>query len=702
MSETINFGIDLGTTNSAIAKYKDGKVEVFKNPRNLKQTLPSVVGFKGDRVIIGDKANELLQKSPQNVFGYFKRKMGTSDSYFVEELNNFQTPINLSSTVLKELKNFVHTDETIDSVVITIPAAFDTMQSNATKKAGYEAGFKEVLLLQEPIAASLAFANNTELQLSKKWLIYDFGGGTFDIALGVIQDEEMKIIDHLGDNYLGGTEIDKAIIDKFIIPALEEKGSFANLDAELKKSSGKYNSLYNKLLFKAEEAKIELSNTHIAEIEFDIIDDNNEEIDIFLELKLEEFENIVAPIVEKTTAMIDEILDTNEVDPTDLEYILMIGGTTYIPSLRKIIDNHTAANINIEMDPTTAVVVGAAYYAGLKPKTVKEVEKKAVKENTLSTKIAYQRVVQDIQSLVLLKATSIPSGAKFRISRSDGGFDTGWINLSDTNTINISLLPNGFNSFTLQIIDGFGDTIKEEDIAITHGKFGIDGQPLPNTISLEVDDTSENTTYLEPIFLKNDILPLRKTITKQVSKTIYKNSKDKLIIKVLEGPIDTLPFVNKTIGVLEINGNDIERDLIKSTDIDLTFEISESRDVKVTAYLSLIDQELENTFTPSSFNVSKNILLAELQNIETNIQKKHDHFMNQEDFTSLGNLQKIQNEIDELKISVNNLSDDDSTDLKYQLEIRKRELGQKVHQFYNKSLLTKYIDDYLTKKVSLD
>lgn len=113
---------------------------------------------------MGDKARELTEKDPENVFASFKRKMGTSESFFVPNLGDFKTPAALSAQVLKELKNFVHTGETLDVVVITIPASFDTIQSNATQKAGYEAGFKEVALLQEPIAACLAFANKQDVQ----------------------------------------------------------------------------------------------------------------------------------------------------------------------------------------------------------------------------------------------------------------------------------------------------------------------------------------------------------------------------------------------------------------------------------------------------------------------------------------------------------------------------------------------------------
>ena len=186
MEKMINYGIDLGTTNSAIARFVKGEVEVFKNPLETgKETLPSVVYYKKDKVVVGTNARTYFERDAENVFGTFKRKMGTTESFKVKSINQSKTPIELSAEVLKELKGFVHSGESFDAAVITIPASFDVIQSNATKEAGYLAGFKQVILLQEPIAASLAYANkHKERDLENgQWLVYDLGGGTFDVAL---------------------------------------------------------------------------------------------------------------------------------------------------------------------------------------------------------------------------------------------------------------------------------------------------------------------------------------------------------------------------------------------------------------------------------------------------------------------------------------------------------------------------------------
>ena len=265
MSSTINYGIDLGTTNSLIAQASGGKVEVFKNPSGHKETLPSAVAFRKGRTLVGDKAREYVEKDPANVFAGFKRKMGTDERFFVPEIMDFRSPVDLSALVLQELRQFIHSGGQPEAAVITIPASFDTIQSNATKEAGYNAGFKEVVLLQEPVAASLAFANSRPEdapELKGRWLVYDLGGGTFDVALvQFTEDGEMRVADHEGDNFLGGLDFDNAIIEQIIIPQLTAGGKYPDIAEGIRSAGGGWQKLYYTLLHKAEEAKIELSRS---------------------------------------------------------------------------------------------------------------------------------------------------------------------------------------------------------------------------------------------------------------------------------------------------------------------------------------------------------------------------------------------------------------------------------------------------------
>ncbi|MEM7038020.1 MAG: Hsp70 family protein, partial [Bacteroidota bacterium] len=574
MGTMINFGIDLGTTNSVIAKFERGEVKVFRDPVSWKDTLPSVVAYRSERVIVGTKAKERMEKDPRNVVGVFKRKMGTSESYPIKSLGENKTPIELSAQVLRHLKSFVE-GEDVDEAVVTIPASFDTIQSNATKEAGKQGGFSQVVLLQEPIAASLSYANetkDTDLNNSQ-WMVYDLGGGTFDVALVRIQDGEMRVLDHEGDNFLGGADFDQMIVEKIIIPHLEKKGRFANLEQEMKSAGGKYNAQYYVCLHKAEQAKIELSAQPVAEIEVMMEDDRGREIDTIITLKREEFEALIRPAVDSTVNMVKSILKRNSLSPLDIRFVLMIGGSTYIPYVRKTVGADLQIETNCDIDPTTAVAMGAAYYAGTKPKTAKKSTIDLTKKKHFKIKMAYQKVSKEDEEFFAARFEGEIDGHTYRITRDDSGFDTGNKPLKTQIHEELPLVENAYNFFRLVIYDRDGNQVATdaEPIGIAHGIYGVEGQPLPNDISIEVDDLeNEGQTKLEMIFAKNNVLPLKKTITKRLNKSISKGSTDSLRINILEGPHTVLPEANLSIGYMEISGTDLHRDITKGSDIEVS------------------------------------------------------------------------------------------------------------------------------------
>ena len=704
MKTTINFGIDLGTTNSAIAKFENGKITVFKNPLNWKETLPSVVAFRKNRIVIGEKAREFLPKDPKNVVGGFKRKMGTSDTYPIAATGENISPMDLSAHILKELKNFVPDSENIPAAVITIPASFDTMQSNATKKAGYQAGFQQVVLLQEPIAASLAYANETQVDLTdKKWLVYDLGGGTFDVALVTIADEDMRVLDHEGNNYLGGTDIDKSIIEKIIIPYLERQGTFANLEKELKSATGKYNKLYNLLLYKAEEAKILLTTAEEAEIEFETEDDTGELLDIYFTISKTELNALIQPFIQQTIDLIEQVIQRNEVKKEDLTFILMIGGTTYIPAIRAQLKAHFQLPINCETDPTTAVAKGAAYYAGMKLLQLSSPEREISANkllSDLSIKVAHSKVAKEEETVFIAEAEGTITNRFYRITRLDGGYDSGLKPLTATITEYLPLVENVHNQFSFKVYDAQNNPLEVgiPAINITHGKFNIDGQPLPNDICLEVDALEENTTFLEPVFNKNDILPLKKTIIKEVSKFIGKGSEEALIINVLEGGVDNLPAANKTIGFIKISGKDLDRDLIKGSEVELTFEVSESRDLAVQVYLTLTGQEFENVFSPTETKVELEEITQELNDFETNLAQKQKDVERKEKYEQAGHIKEILAQIEALKTRIAQLATLDVTDEKYQIDEEKRNIAKQIHAYFSKTVLRRVLEKYYEVK----
>src|SRR5690554_1354231 len=260
----IDYGIDLGTTNSAISRMENGDATIKKTD-TLKDTMPSSVYINKKKAIqVGDSAYNALKRdklkamitwndSDSNSYIEFKRTMGSDKSYSSSNYGKDLTSEELSAEVLKTLKSFIK-DENVNSIVITVPAAFKNNQKEATREAAKLAGFNHIELLQEPVAASMAYG----LDSNKKdgfWLVFDFGGGTFDAALLKVEEGIMKVIDTEGNNYLGGKNLDYAIVDELIIPHIQENFSIDEiLDDDNKKAAFR-----SALKFFAEDMKNNLS-----------------------------------------------------------------------------------------------------------------------------------------------------------------------------------------------------------------------------------------------------------------------------------------------------------------------------------------------------------------------------------------------------------------------------------------------------------
>lgn len=705
MSNTINYAIDLGTTNSLIAKYTSGAAEIFKNPISLKDTLPSVVAFRKDRIIVGDKAREMVEKDPNNVVSLFKRKMGTSETFYIKNIAEERTPIQLSALVLKELKGFIQNDDVLDAIVITIPASFDTIQSNATKKAGYEAGFAEVVLLQEPIAASLAFANKTDSQdnLEGQWLVYDLGGGTFDVALVRFDEGEMRVSDHEGDNFLGGLDFDNLIIEKIIVPHLQRKGNFGDIMPQLLSSDGRYNKLYYELRIKSEDIKIELSSRTSAEIEFNIEDLDGETHEIYLEIYREQFEQIISNKIIDTIDMIKTLLEKNNLKEADIQQLIMVGGSTYIPLVKRLITEQLGIKVNQSIDPTNAVAVGAAFYAGTKSKNTSstfasKTQNESGSESTLSLKSAYQKMTQDSEEYYLADVTGFVNGMTYRITRADGGYDSGAKQLSARISEILPLMRNQLNQFTVRIYDAQGNTlgVEHSQIEIVQGRFSLYGQPLPNDICIEIDDFENNCTKLEVVFEKNAILPLKKTIVRTVSKNINRGSKDSLIINVLEGSRFASPSACLPLGIIEFKGENLPINLIKGSDVEIILEVSESRDLKITGILLMTDQETSDVFSPSARVVSIEKLKVEVAELLRTAMRMLRDLERHEDYMLAGKVNKNIKSLEEMQQTLRKLSANDVTDSLYQLEEQKRKVAQLLDAVSNdlntESVKTDYFD----------
>ena len=679
MSNTINFGIDLGTTNSLIAKFEKGRVEVFKNPNGFKETLPSVVAFRNERILIGDQARNFYEKDPKGVASKFKRKMGTTETMKLKV--GSKTPVELSAFVLKELKTFVHSGEKVDAAVITIPASFDTVQSNATKEAGLAAGFKQVILLQEPIAASLAYANKetkTDLRNSQ-WIVYDLGGGTFDVALVKIVEGELTVVDHEGDNYLGGSDFDALIVEKLLVTAIAKEGKFTDLLSEMKSDSGRYNVLWYKLLHLAEQAKIELSTKKSADVDFSIEDEDGREIDMLVTITRSEFEALIKESIDTTAEMMKKILTRNSLRPTDISFILMVGGGAYIPYVRNHVSELMQIEVNTSIDPTNAIAVGAAFFAGTKEMQRERAGNSPSASTTkLKVKAVYNKNTQENEEIFNARVDGDLGGLFYRISSEDGSFDSGLKNMTARISEDLPLREGAFNIFHFKVFDSQNNLVTTdfEIIQIAQGRYSVAGQMLPEDICLVKDDIANRDTRLAKIFAKNSVLPSKTKLSVEVAKTIIKGSSEDVVrIMVVEGPAEKHSSTNKPSGILLITGDQISRDLIRGTEIDLTFDISESRDLTVSAYLNGTSQEFSQVFKGTARQVDPRLLASEVLQLETKIQTEIDEAEENGNQESAKGLKNLLVEVQDLIAECGAVSSDDVTDDRFKLEDKKRRIA---------------------------
>jgi len=453
----------------------------------------------------------------------------------------------------------------------------------------------------------------------------------------------------------------------------------------MKSESGKYNKLWHTLLVHAEGAKVELSNKTSTEIDLgtisDLEDDDGNTLDSIVTITRSEFEAVVKDAVESTIDMMKKILTRNSLQSTDLKFILMVGGSSFIPYVRKRVEEVMGISVNTSIDPTNAIVIGAAYFAGTKEKS-KDAGQSKQTNSKLKIRASYNKSSQELEETFSAKIEGELDGLQYRVSSEDGSYDSGLKKLSSRIVEDLPLREGAFNLFSLKIVDSQGNAvlIDLDTIQIAQGRYSVAGQMLPEDISLVKDDLVAKDTRLEALFSKNSILPSRTKKTVEVGKSVIKGSSDGIHIMVVEGPSNRHSSTNKPIGVLSITGEKVSKDLIKGTDIDLTFEMSESRDLTVSAFVNGTGQEFSQVFTPKERKVSTQMLASEILMLEAKIQSEIDDARDNGNKQVADDLDNVLRGVQDLIVNAGEISEDDVTDKKFQVEDQKRKLAQNVFE----------------------
>jgi molecular chaperone DnaK len=592
---TIDFGIDLGTTNSAVAVLNGVNPEIIKNNAKDADITPSAVyiGKKGN-IRLGEAAKQktLDVDGDGDVYLEFKRRMGTDYVYKFKSSGQERKPEDLSAEILKSLKADVQqkTGEVMESSVITVPAAFELHQCDATRKAAQLAGFKDSPLLQEPVAAALAYGFQGDGQKAY-WLVYDFGGGTFDAAVIKAEEGSIHVVNHGGDNFLGGSDIDWAIIEQLLVPRLLKEYALADFSREHSGLGGKWRRPFALLKHYAELAKIELSVNKTSQIECSFQDLSGESVQFDCELTQGELIKVAEPIIQRSVEITKKVLQEKKLPRESVERIILVGGPTKALYFREMLASQLKIKLDISMDPLTVVARGAAVFAGTQK--VSAGPKVAPVQGEFTIDLKHKPVGLD--SAPIVGGTVSGAGAQdftgftIELVNAKTQWRSGKIPLSAAGIFmtNLHAEKAERNTYLIELSDPTGNRlkVKPDSLSYTIGAV-VEEQPLINSMGIAL----ANNEY-DKLFEKGRGLPLKATRDYRTIYAIRQGQTGELIkIPIVEGE-NELADRNRHIGDLHIDASNIKRDLPAGTEVEVTLRIDESRMVTVTAYVPILDEE---------------------------------------------------------------------------------------------------------------
>ena len=346
-------GIDLGTTNSCVCVYEGGEAKVIANPEG-NRTTPSVVAFKGEDIIVGQKAKNQMITNPDVVYS-IKRKMGTADK--VEVNGKKYTPEEISAMILGDLKKTAeeYLGEKVTKAVITVPAYFNDSQRQATKNAGKIAGLEVERIINEPTAAALAYGLDKQ-DKNEKILVYDLGGGTFDVSILELGDGVFEVLSTSGNNHLGGDDFDNRIMD-YLVEEFKKENS---VDLSEDKMA------MQRIKDASEKAKKDLSGMSSTEISIPFITQGeNGPLHLSVNLTRAKFEDLIGDLLDSTMEPVRKALKDANLTKNDIDKVLLVGGSTRIPKVVDLIKNELGKEPSKGVNPDEVVAMGAAIQGGV-------------------------------------------------------------------------------------------------------------------------------------------------------------------------------------------------------------------------------------------------------------------------------------------------------------------------------------------------
>jgi molecular chaperone DnaK len=583
-------GIDLGTTNSAICSYDGEAVRLYKSPDQNDVTPSAIFIDRRGNKYLGKRAYDSAAKNPDNAATKFKRMMGTSTPVKLSAVNITMTPEECSAEILKlcfgylpeEIRNGGAT-----GTVITVPAAFNQMQKDATLAAAEMAGLGSVALMQEPVAAVMCVMK--QRKGDGVFLVFDLGGGTLDIAIAESISGRVSLLAHGGVAMCGGTDFDRSILDNVVKPWL-----FENFDLpEDLTTSTKYKSLLRMCLWSAEKAKIELSAKEesvisLAESDLGVSDESGAEIYVDIPFTRKQLDALIAPKVDEAIQSARDTLEKAGLSAHDVERMVFVGGPTQYKPLRDKVAFELGIAPSTDVNPMTAVAEGAAVFA-------ESIDWKSQSRGRKSSRgalsaggaldLAFNYIARtpDSRAKVVVKVGgTAAAGTEFQIDSLDTGWSSGRLALKDGASVDLTLSKPGENTFKVFVFDSKGGPValKEDKIVIARTAASIDAIPASHSIGIEAREKLGGRLVLDYLVREGDQLPKKGKKTFKAEESLRAGSTGSIKFKLWEGEIADPINDNRFIGMFEIKASDFDDGVIAAgAELVLEYEILDSGNI---------------------------------------------------------------------------------------------------------------------------
>jgi molecular chaperone DnaK len=749
----INYGIYIGTSSASIAKMEAGVPCIIRS-NTLKDSTPMAVFVNrrgaiqvGDAAMNAHKSERLnaiknWNSGNDNSFMEFTRTLGSDAKY---ESNNAECSF-LSEELLAELIKHLlsyENDQDINATVITVPAAFKYNQIEAVRKAGYLAGLKQIEILQEPVAAAMAYCLYSKNK-DGYWLVFDFGVGAFDVALLRVSDGIIQIIDIDGNQFYGSGLIDEAIVDELFIPHLQENFVLQVLLADDNKSR----ILRNSMKFYAEEIKEQLSFsdetsilTNLGDIPSE--DDEGNELELDMIVTASELENAIAPVFQKAIDISLELLKRNNLDGSKLTSLILAGKPTMSPILRKMLFDQICKP-DTSVDPMTVIVKGAAIYAStidLKDelKNLKRDRSKIQLEINFEPTSVFEEEDGVIKILADKTESEIPEKVFAKVSRLDGSWSSGNIEINFIGEIVTVQLEKGkSNAFAVTLYDVKGNKLECEPSSfnILQGGKGASAV-LPYNIGIEIKNSKNGKIEFRTIqgLEKSKALPATGLISNvKIPKTIRPGFESAVfevaIYQGEHGADGTRAIYNHHIKTIRITGTDLPALVPENSTIDIQIKVDVNQKITASITFPVIAFTFEcecETVIDKSGEEKANYILNEIQKgfvsvnqlklkgiggveidkaekdlEEIKSQFETDKMVSDKQQLTLANLRRVLKSIDELEDEINSYkSKDDLEDLLFKLT-EDGLIPAKTFQEYYEQLSNMNGDAVLLEKLNND